>query len=138
MRNILQRFNASMARFMYGRYGCDELSRTLLIVSMMLLILSNFRGLRFLYYIAFVIMVWSIYRCYSRKIDKRIRERRIYLMKRDNARYKVKIRKKMWTERKTHKYLKCSCCKMYFRVPKGVGKIVATCPKCSEKKTVKC
>ena len=41
--------------------------------------------------------------------------------------------KKMWSERKTSKFLKCPACGQILSVPKGKGKIRVTCPKCHAK-----
>ena len=41
--------------------------------------------------------------------------------------------KKMWSERKTSKFLKCPSCGQILSVPKGKGKIRVTCPKCHAK-----
>ena len=41
--------------------------------------------------------------------------------------------KKMWSERKTSKFLKCPTCGQILSVPKGKGKIRVTCPKCRTK-----
>lgn len=41
--------------------------------------------------------------------------------------------KKMWSERKTSKFLKCPTCGQVLSVPKGKGRIRVTCPKCRTK-----
>ena len=43
------------------------------------------------------------------------------------------LRKKMFAERKTHRYFKCKTCKTVLRVPKRNNKIEVTCPKCRQK-----
>lgn len=45
----------------------------------------------------------------------------------------IEIHKTMWKERKTYKYIKCDRCEEYFRVPRGKGTMVATCPHCQLK-----
>lgn len=136
MRKFLYRMNETVAHWMMGRYGVDELSRFLLLVSAVLFILSNFQGMYVLYYPAVVFMILSLFRCWSRRVDKRTRERSAYLKARDKVGYTMKIRHRMWAERKTHKYFKCSRCGMLLRVPKGVGKIIITCPRCKEKEQI--
>ena len=37
---------------------------------------------------------------------------------------------------KAHKYVRCSC-GAYCRVPKNIGKVELTCPKCGKKRVVK-
>ena len=41
--------------------------------------------------------------------------------------------KKMWSERKTSKFIKCPTCGQMLSVPKGKGRIRVTCPKCRTK-----
>lgn len=41
--------------------------------------------------------------------------------------------KRMWTERKVTKFLKCPTCGQILSVPKGKGRIRVTCPKCRTK-----
>ena len=45
--------------------------------------------------------------------------------------------KKMWSERKTTRFLKCPTCGQMLSVPKGKGKLRVTCPKCRTKMDVK-
>ena len=122
MRNFLQRLAYKMQQFMYGRYGMDELGRFLNIAAIVVLIISILPGLRFLYYIAFILMIFVLYRCYSKNISKRAKERQKFLSI-----------KNMWYTRKTHRYFKCKSCKAVLKVPKHKGKIEITCPKCRKK-----
>ena len=45
--------------------------------------------------------------------------------------------KKMWSERKTSRFLKCPTCGQILSVPKGKGRIRVTCPKCHTKMETK-
>lgn len=130
MRNFLQNLAFRMQRFMIGRYGVDELTRFLTITSCIMLILSCFSALRFLYLPALLIMGWSIYRSYSRNIYKRQAERNKYLQIRNRVRSRRSLQKRKFAERKTHKYIKCPSCSKTFRVPRGKGKIRIRCPFC--------
>ena len=133
MRNFLQNFAYKLQRFMIGRYGTDELNILLSIIGFILVILSFVPPMRFLYIPAFILLLFSLFRSYSRNISARQKERRIYL----NLKYKISspfsLTAKKWRDRKTHKYYKCKKCKAIMRVPKGKGKIEITCPKCANK-----
>ncbi len=122
MGNFLQRLAYKMQQFMYGRYGMDELGRFLNIAAIVVLVISLLPGLRFLYYPALILMVFTLYRCYSKDIAKRAKERQKFLQI-----------KNMWDTRKTHRYFKCKSCKAVLKVPKNKGKIEITCPKCKKK-----
>ena len=133
MKNWFQNLGAKMQSWMYGRYGYDELSKFLSIFALVLMVLSIF--LPPLYIIAFVLLLWSIIRTYSRKIEKRRQEREVYLRFTGKIKQFFGVRKNMFRDRKTHRYFKCPECKAYLRVPKGRGKIEISCPKCRGKIT---
>lgn len=121
-----------LKKFMYGRYGGDNLSRALLILSFVLLIILGFlpKSLFALEIIAYIPTAICIFRIFSRNIYKRQQENYKYLQ--------IENRAKIWLQRKlnrikdskTHKYFTCPDCKQKLRVPRGQGKISITCPKC--------
>ncbi len=117
-------------RFMQGRYGTDEWNRTLMILSLILLVLSAF-GLNFLYLPALLLLIYIYFRMFSRNLYKRRQENTVYLQ----YEYKVKqfwaAKKRNWKQRKTHHIYKCPSCKQKIRIPRGKGKIEIRCPKCS-------
>ncbi|MCD8192358.1 MAG: hypothetical protein LUD55_06175 [Oscillospiraceae bacterium] len=127
--------------FMSGRYGSDELSRLLSIVSVVLIVLnlifSNFLG-GILWYIALAILVYAYFRILSRNIDKRRSENAAYL----RARSRVTDGFRNWRDRSAQRrdycFFRCPSCKSMLRVPRGKGKIRVTCRKCGtafEKRT---
>lgn len=117
-------------QFMSGRYGADQLSRLLMVITLVVLVLSMFRPLRFLYIVAMVLLVYTYFRMFSRNVEKRYAENQKYL----NWKYRLVVkkdqRKKRWAQRKTYHFYKCPSCKQTVRVPRGKGKICITCPKC--------
>lgn len=117
-------------QFMSGRYGADQLSRLLMVITLVVLVLSMFRPLRFLYIVAMVLLVYTYFRMFSRNVEKRYAENQKYL----NWKYRLVVkkdqRKKRWAQRKTYHFYKCPNCKQTVRVPRGKGKICITCPKC--------
>ena len=127
-RGLLQRFAVTMARFMYGRYGMDELSKALTVAALILYVMGIF--IPFVDLIGMVLLVWSLFRTYSRNIEKRRIERERYLRRTEGIRKWFRLRKRMFKERKTHTYFKCKTCKAVIRVPKGRGEINVGCPKC--------
>lgn len=128
MKKWLSNLGYKYANFMIGRYGYDELSKTLNIVGLILWAISIF--IPFIYPIALALVVWSICRTYSKNITKRQIELEKYFNMKHRNKKRSDRRKRMWNERKTHKYYKCKQCKTYLRVPKGKGKIEISCPKC--------
>lgn len=130
MKNFFSNLNAKTQQWMYGRYGYDELSRTLTIAAMVGLFLSWIPGLQFLYIFALILCIWSLFRCYSRNLEKRQAERMAYLRLSGKIKGWFSLRKRMWHDRKTHRYFRCKGCGTVLRVPKGKGKIEVSCAKC--------
>lgn len=140
MKKWFEKLAYSMQRFMYGRYGYDELSWFLSIAGIILLFLSLLPYLRILYFVALAMLVWSWFRAFSKNIYNRQTERQKYLDIKSRARQKYRLYKNMWLERKTHKYYKCPHCKAVVRIikPEGRKTISIQCPKCGgsfDKKT---
>ena len=132
MRRWLDDLSYKLQNFMQGRYGRDELNRAITIAAIVCLILSIIRPLHFFIYIALVILIWSVYRSFSKNHAARQRERDAYLNLKNKVTGKFKLIKGMWRDRNTHIYAKCPNCKTYVRIskpPKG-KRIRITCPKC--------
>ncbi|NOW06461.1 hypothetical protein [Clostridium beijerinckii] len=121
-----------LRKFMFGRYGGDELSKALLVLSFILLMVMNFvpSNVRFLVILAYIPAIICMFRIFSRNIYKRRNENYKYL--------KIKNRIVAWFKNnlnriktlKTYKYYTCSNCKQKLRVPRGKGRMSITCPKC--------
>ncbi|MBE6698619.1 MAG: hypothetical protein E7584_00010 [Ruminococcaceae bacterium] len=111
MRNFLQRFAYKMSAFMYGRYGTDDLSKFLMISSLVLMVISWLPHLGIVYFLALALMIWSLMRSFSRKLDKRRRELdRYYRIKKPIVDF-FKLSRNKWRDRKTHVYFKCKSAK---------------------------
>lgn len=129
-RRMLQRFSEAMRRFMYGRYGVDQLNIFLLVAAVVLnviaMILSRLGAVcrligALMSLISYGFLIFYLFRFLSRNLEKRILENRRYLT---------------WKSRildRQNRYYRCPNCKQTVRVPKGRGKICIKCPKCSEK-----
>ena len=135
MKNFFQNLGYRMQGWMQGRYGYDELSRTLSIAALVCALLSGFIKNEFFYSFALVLCVWSIFRSFSKNIEKRREEREAYLRLTGRMRSWFSLQKRRWEDRKTHRYYRCRQCKTTLRVPKGKGKIQIRCPKCGSEIT---
>ena len=87
-KSLKQRFRESFGAFMYERNGMDQLSQFILYLSMFLMIVSAilFSALRrssiaatILDNAAIVILIFSYFRAFSRKVEKRRKENFKYL-----------------------------------------------------------
>lgn len=131
MKRWIQSLSDRIQAWMYGRYGYDELSGFLSVAAIILVFLSVFSPV--FQVIGLVMLVWGMFRAYSKNIGKRQKEREAYLNFIGKIKQSFKRRKNMWRERKTHRYYKCPNCKVHLRVPKGRGQIEISCPKCHNK-----
>ena len=131
---MFRRIGEAFRRFMYGRYGSDELNIGLLvtavIVSLLHSILTLFLGGRqvyvmiispLLYLLILGLLGFNLFRTFSRNIYARQKENRWF--------------RQVWTRIKDRKnrYFRCPKCQQMVRVPRKKGKISIRCPKCGEK-----
>ncbi|MDR1131665.1 MAG: hypothetical protein LBL15_04535 [Oscillospiraceae bacterium] len=128
-------------QFMYGRYGTDALSKFLTCAGFVVLIVSMLlpgiaKTLTVL--LAVLLIVFTYYRTFSKKLEKRRAENGKYLALRRRFTDAWKLRRDMWKQRKTYKFFKCPSCRAVLRVPKGKGRLRVVCKKCGaafEKRT---
>lgn len=123
-----------LRKFMYGRYGVDALSMTVIIFGFLISLVSPYFEIPSI--ISMIIFVYAYYRVLSKNINKRYTENQKFLkLVKPITKWFKKFKMRM-DGRKDYKYFKCKNCKQEIKIPKGKGKIRVTCPKCGEK-TVK-
>ena len=124
-RRLGSQLSRCFTRFMAGRYGSDKLNMAILGAGLVLCVVTmliSWPALDLvLTALSYGLMIWAIFRMTSRNTYKRYRENRAYL----NFLQRLKD--------KEHTYFTCPRCHQTVRVPRGKGKILITCPKCSEK-----
>jgi hypothetical protein len=103
------------------------------LVSLLFFLLSGFRVLWWMYFIALALMIWSAFRTLSRNIAARQRERIAYLRLTAKPRAARALQKNKWRDRKTHVYKRCPKCKNILRLPRVKGKHTAACPCCGNR-----
>ncbi len=114
---------------MYGRYGYDQLSLFLFLAYFVLWVLSLFRPLWFLYWVGAALLLWSVYRVLSRRIDRRRAENARFMSLAGPVIRWFKMRRTIRRDRE-HCYFKCPNCGQYLRVPRGKGRITVNCRSC--------
>lgn len=119
-----------LQRFMIGRYGIDQLSKAMLILTFILLMISTFTRSSIINFIAVIILALTYARILSRNVNKRYQENMKFLQWWNPISLKINRYFKHLNERKTYRFYKCSNCGQRLRVPKGKGKIRIICPKC--------
>lgn len=130
MKNWMNRMKETLQQWMSGRNGMDMLGRDLYICCLVLMILEMFLRTGVLYWITLAGLGYGIFRSLSRNIPKRRAEEEKYLKLREKPAKYLRLAKRQWTDRKTHRYFLCPNCRQTIRVPKGKGRIEIRCPKC--------
>lgn len=127
-----------LVKFMSGRYGVDQLYRFLLLCIVLCTLLGvaladfPFFG-SFFSAVSYLLIGWTIYRIFSRKIEKRYLENLHYLEWMGSMHQHMRMSKEKFQQRKDYKFFVCPTCKTNLRVPKGKGKINITCSKCGNR-----
>ncbi len=130
-----------LSRFMYGRYGTDQLNTFLLVLFWILwlmnLFIRSYAGSVILSTLTYVCIFYSLFRMMSRNYDRRRRENEAYLKVAGPVIHWFH-RKRSQAQDRDHVYFKCPSCSTTLRVPRGKGKITITCRNCGtvfQKKT---
>lgn len=123
-------FRQRMTRFMYGRYGNDQLSKLYLGLAIVCLIVNLFTDLAIFYVAGLLFLIYSIYRSFSKDISKMAAQNQKFLNWRYQRIVKYNNTKKHLAQSKEYRFYKCPGCRQKVRVPRGRGKIAITCPKC--------
>ena len=126
------RFRDRILRFMYGRYGVDALYRFLTVLLFALIFVNMFIRSIALSIITWGLLIFTIYRVFSRNIYRRSPENAKYLKVENSVVNFFKLQKGKLRDRNTHVYRKCPSCRAVLRFPKRKGEHTAVCPKCGK------
>lgn len=122
-----------LRRFMYGRYGVDELCYALVILGMVFTFTARVSGIIWFQIPAYLALIWAIFRIFSKNQKARSGERAAFLKVWDPVKKWFRLQYNRIRDIKTHRYFTCPNCKNTLRVPKGKGEITITCPVCKAK-----
>lgn len=137
--------------FFSGRNGADELSVTLVVISVIVFLAAPIFDEKYIQGIFLlmggILFVLGLLRSLSTNIGKRRHENQVFLdlfrsetkeekerrkREAEEKREREKLRKeRRKEEEKTHAFFRCPQCGKELRVPKGKGKIKIRCPNCS-------
>ncbi len=122
-------------RIFRGRCGFDELSRFLMCMVPFPLILSVIlqrTGIGyvsfFLFAVAMVLFVWSLWRAYSQKLYNRKRENDHFISSsiwRSVSGFITRL-----SQSRDYRFYRCPGCRRWLRLPRGKGNLKITCPGC--------
>ena len=118
------KFINNYKKFMYGRYGIDELHEFMFKVYLVLFILNIFIKSSLISFIELILIIIIFYRLLSKNINARRKENKWFLNLKNKSKYKD-----------GYIYKKCPKCKKQLKLPipykKGIKSVI--CPKCKKK-----
>lgn len=130
----------ALTRFMYGRNGTDSLNQALIwlylglwlaeVVCASLLRLEL--AARMINAVNFLLIIYILFRMFSKNLPKRRAENQKWLTWRRVRRNRQTGARERRAD-KEHRYFTCKSCGTICRVPAGKGRIEITCPKCGAK-----
>ena len=110
----------AIQRFMYGRYGTDQLNLFLICVYLLLYLVFAFTRLDALYWVSFVLLLWSLFRMLSRNLTSRRAENVRFLRAVNPLMSWLRLQRTIRRD-KEHVYFKCPSCGQQLRVPLPPG-----------------
>ena len=133
----MKRFRDRLIRFMYGRYGVDELYHGLFYLWIVLAIVGIFTHSIIVSALTTVIMVIIFFRMLSKNHAARRRENEAFLKLWRPVKNWFTFQRDKFRDRKTARYRKCPACRAIIKFPNKKGKHTAVCPKCKHRFNVK-
>ena len=135
----MNKLRNALSRFMYGRNGVDALGWALFGLELLLSIIGSFVRVQTvsaaLYFVTMALMFMILLRMFSRNLTARRAENAKFLAWITPFLNDVRGAKARRADT-AHKYARCSC-GAWCRVPRGVGKVELTCPKCGRRRIIK-
>lgn len=111
-----------LMRFMYGRYGIDQLSKFIMGAVIFFILLNMPLRTPVLTAAEWAGIIFIYYRMFSRNYAKCRAQNEWFLKKVSWLRCYKDIR--------THHIYTCRSCRQKIRIPRGKGRIMIRCPKC--------
>lgn len=129
----MKNFKQKLITFMYGRYGIDELYYGLFTLWLVLVCVNMFMRSYIIYVLETAALVFSIYRMFSKKHDKRRRENQLFLKIWKPVKNWFQLQKDRIRDIKGFRYRHCPKCRAILKLPNKRGKHTTRCPKCGER-----
>jgi len=131
-------------RIFVGRYGIKRLSMVLFVLAALFLGWHFIMPVRWNHTMplisAALLAALGLWRCFSRRIDRRAQEERVFDMVWDRVRLGLsrlaqRLPGRAPRTQKDPRYIviKCPRCKQQLRLPRGEGLVRITCKRCTEK-----
>lgn len=135
----MNKLRNALYRFMYGRNGVDALGWALFGLELLLSLVGAVVRVQavsvVLYFVTMVLMFMILLRMFSRNLTARRAENARFLAWVGPVLNDIRGAKARRADT-AHKYARCSC-GAWCRVPRGVGRVELTCPRCGRRKIIK-
>lgn len=125
-----EKMKNGIGRFMTGRHGPDPLGVFTLFLGLILSIINMFVGNIILSLISVAMLIFTIFRMFSRNNEARMRENQKFVQFTGKTKIKTTQFFKRLKYRKDYKYFKCPNCKVLMRLKRGCGDKQITCSRC--------
>ena len=116
---------------MYGRYGTDTFNNAMYFLAIIIFVVQLFTHNFFLAIITDALIIYTLYRSFSKNIVKRSYENRVFIEKTTRPRRFIQVLKRN-SQDKQNKYYLCPKCAQIVRVPRNRGSLEITCPSCGK------
>lgn len=130
---FFEKIRASIARFMSGRYGADQLSYAMVFTALVLTVIGSIARVTLLTLLADALLIVMFVRMFSKNRYQRAHENQVFLERTQGIRRAVTEWMNRMKNSKKYRYFTCPKCKTRLRVPRGVGNVTITCKHCGEK-----
>ena len=125
----MNRLRDTLIRFMYGRYGYDDLNGTMFWAALIVELVGIFTQSSLCFLASTVLLTLVMIRGLSKNRVKRSAENRKFRSLTEVPRRVFKAFA-MGRKDQEHRYFICPRCHQICRVPKGRGEVTVHCPKC--------
>ena len=128
IRRKIENFNRKLKG---GKLSLDELSLFLIVVAVVIIILIVLLRLNRFAFIAWIPLLFSYWRTFSKNRMQRAKENQIFIKRYYPISSYVKNTYRRLLSKKDHHYFSCTKCQSSLRIPKKTGHIKVTCPRCN-------
>ena len=130
---FFEKIRASIARFMSGRYGADQLSYAMVFTALVLTVIGSIARVTLLTLLADALLIVMFVRMFSKNRYQRAHANQVFLERTQGIRRAVTEWMNRMKNSKKYRYFTCPKCRTRLRVPRGVGNVTITCKHCGEK-----
>ena len=131
---MFRRFRNTLAQFMYGRYGTDQLNRALFVLYFVIWVISalfRYTPVGWVFALPlWAVLGWLLFRTFSRNIPRRQAENRWFVGWWTPTCKWVAHQGTRLKDIRRYRYRRCPHCRAMLRLPIKRGRRTVTCHRC--------